>query len=416
MRINKDIRDTILKRLLISLGILLLIRVGTFLPVPGINHTDLAFYLQRHSVTKNLISTFSGDNTFVIGLFTLNIFPYINASILIQLILGFSPKLSKLQKEGDLSGRRQINRLTRLITLAWAIIQSLSLAFYLKQVLFDWSFLLAIEIVFWLTTGAMIVLWLSELITDYGLGNGASLLIYTNIISSLPNLCNKIIAENNENFSFSSILGVILLIFVSLYGIVFLQEGSRIIPLLSSKQLSSQDSVSMNNNYIPLRFNQAGVMPIILTTAILVVPNYINNLGLLPQINLPINFESLKFMYWIGYFLLILAFSSFYSTIVLNPKDISEQLQKMAVTIPGIRPGDQTTFYLKQVMKRITLIGATMLAILATFPNFIESTLNITSLNGLSTTSLLILAGVVLDLVREVNNIYYSNIYNNMYQ
>jgi preprotein translocase subunit SecY len=412
--INKDIRDTILKRLFISLGILLLIRVGTFLPVPGINHTDLGFYLQRHSVTKNLISTFSGDNTFVIGLFTLNIFPYINASILIQLILGFSPKLSKLQKEGDLAGRRQINRLTRLITLGWAIIQSLSLAFYLKQVLFDWSYLLAIEIVFWLTTGAMIVLWLSELITDYGLGNGASLLIYTNIISSLPNLFSKIIAENSENFSISSILGIILLIFVSLYGIVFLQEGSRIIPLLSAKQLSSQDSVS-TNNYIPLRFNQAGVMPIILTTAILVVPNYISNLGLFPQINLPINFESLKFVYWIAYFFLILAFSSFYSTIVLNPKDISEQLQKMAVTIPGIRPGDQTTFYLKQVMKRITLIGATMLATLATLPNFIESTLNITSLNGLSTTSLLILAGVVLDLVREVKNIYYSNIYNNMY-
>ncbi len=418
MRINKDIRDTILKRLFISLGILLLIRVGTFLPVPGINHTDLAFYLQRHSVTKNLISTFSGDNTFVIGLFTLNIFPYINASILVQLILGFSPKLSKLQKEGDLAGRRQINRLTRFITLAWAIIQSFSLAFYLKQVLFDWNYLLAIEIVVWLTTGAMIVLWLSELITDYGLGNGASLLIYTNIISSLPNLASKIIAENSENFSISSILGIILLIFVSLYGIVFLQEGNRIIPLLSSKQLnqaSSQDSAA-TNNYIPLRFNQAGVMPIILTTAILVVPNYISNLGLLPPINLPINFESLKFVYWIGYFLLILAFSSFYSTIVLNPKDISDQLQKMAVTIPGIRPGVQTTFYLKQLMKRVTLIGATMLAILATLPNFIESTLNITSLNGLSTTSLLILAGVVLDLVREVKNIYYSNIYNNIYQ
>ena len=204
MKINKDIKDTILKRLLISLGILLVIRFGTFLPVPGINHTDIAFYLQRHSVAKNLISTFSGDNTFVIGLFTLNIFPYINASILVQLILGFSPKLSKLQKEGDLSGRRQINRLTRFITLAWAIIQSFSLAFYLKQVLFDWNYLLAIEIVFWLTTGAMIVLWLSELITDYGLGNGASLLIYTNIISSLPNLVNKIIAENHDNFSISS--------------------------------------------------------------------------------------------------------------------------------------------------------------------------------------------------------------------
>jgi preprotein translocase subunit SecY len=418
VRINKDIRNIILKRLFISLGILLLIRVGTFLPVPGINHTDLAFYLQRHTVAKNLISTFSGDNTFVIGLFTLNIFPYINASILVQLILGLSPKLSKLQKEGDLSGRRQINRLTRLITLGWALIQSFSLAFYLKQVLFDWNYVLAIEIVIWLTTGAMIVLWLSELITDYGLGNGASLLIYTNIISSLPNLCSKIITENSENFSLSSIIGISILIFVSLYGIVFLQEGSRIIPLLSSKQLnqtSSQDSVE-TNNYIPLRFNQAGVMPIILTTAILVIPNYISNLGLLSQINLPINFESFKFVYWIVYFLLILAFSSFYSTIVLNPKDISDQLQKMAVTIPGIRPGVQTNFYLKQLMKRITLIGATMLATLATLPNFIESTLNITSLNGLSTTSLLILAGVVLDLVREVKNIYYSNIYNNMYQ
>ena len=418
MKINKEIRDIILKRLFVSIGILLLIRIGTFLPVPGINHIDLAFYLQRHSVTRSLVSTFSGDNTFVIGLFTLNIFPYINASILVQVILGFSPKLAKLQKEGDLEGRRSINRLTRFITLIWAIIQSASVSFYLKQVLFDWNYLLAGEIILWLTTGAMIVLWLSELITDYGLGNGASLLIYTNIISSLPNLSKKILVENAGNFTISSIIGILLLIFVSLYGIVFLQEGVRIIPLISSKQLtqsSGQESIT-SNNYIPLRFNQAGVMPIILTTAILVVPNYISNLGLLPKIDFLANLEPLKFSYWIGYFALILVFSSFYSTLVLNPKDISDQLQKMAVTIPGVRPGIQTTFYLKQLMKRVTLLGATMLATLATVPNFIESTLNITSLNGLSVTSLLILAGVVLDLVREVKNIYYSNIYNNLYQ
>ena len=418
MKINKEIKDIILKRLLISIGILLLIRIGTFLPVPGINHKDLAFYLERHSVTRSLVSTFSGDNTFVIGLFTLNIFPYINASILVQLILGLSPQLSKLQKEGDLEGRRSINRLTRFITLIWGIIQSVTIAFYLKQVLFDWNLFLAFEITIWLTTGAMIVLWLSELITDYGLGNGASLLIYTNIISSLPNISKKLIAENSGNLTFASGLCFALVIFIALYGIVFLQEGVRIIPLISSKQLnqSSFQDLGSDNNYLPLRFNQAGVMPIILTTAILVVPNYISNLGLFPQINLPINFESLKFVYWIGYFALILIFSSFYSTIVLNPKDISDQLQKMTVTISGVRPGIQTTFYLKQSMKRITLLGATMLAILAIIPNLAESILNITSLNGLSTTSLLILAGVVLDLVREVKNIYYSNIYNNMYQ
>jgi len=420
VKINKEIRNILLNRILITLGIILFIRLGTFLPVPGINHSDLAFYIQSHSVTRSLVSTFSGNDTFVIGLFTLNIFPYINASILVQLILGFSPKLAKLQKEGDLEGRRSINRLTRFLTLIWAIIQSVALTLYLKQILFDWNYNLAFEIVVWLTTGAMIVLWLSELITDYGLGNGSSLLIYTNIISSLPNLGKTIIKDNLENFTISSELGILLVIFASLYGIVFLQEGVRIIPLISSKQLNQsylQDSDSVTStNYLPLRLNQAGVMPIILTTAILVVPNYINNLGLLPKIDLPLNLESLSFAYWIGYFALILLFSSFYSTIVLNPKDISDQLQKMAVSIPGIRPGIQTTFYLKQVMKRVTLIGATMLATLTTVPNFLESTLSITSLNGLSTTSLLILAGVVLDLVREVKNIYYSNVYNNMYQ
>ena len=418
MKINKEIQDILLKRFFVTLGVILFVRSGTFLPVPGINHSDLAFYIQNHSVTQSLVSTFSGNDTFVIGLFTLNIFPYINASILLQLILGLSPQLAKLQKEGDLEGRRVINRLTRFITLIFALVQSVSLALYLKQILFNWSYILAFEIVVFLTTGAMIVLWLGELISDYGLGNGASLLIYTNIISNLPNLTKTIFLENQQNFTLFSEIGIVLLIFGSLYGIVFLQEGIRLIPLISSKQLnqsSLQDSVT-SKNYIPLRFNQAGVMPIILTTTILVVPNYISSLGLLPKIEFPGNIEFFKVFYWVGYFGLILLFSLVYSTIVLNPKDMSDQLQKMAVTIPGVRPGIQTTYYLKQVMKRITLVGATMLATLATIPNFIESTLNLTSLNGLSTTSLLILAGVVVELVREVKNIYYSNIYNNMYQ
>ena len=419
MKINNEIKSIILQRSAITLGILLFIRLGTFLPVPGINHSDLALYIQSHSVTRSLVSTFAGNDTFVIGLFTLNIFPYINASILVQLLLGFSPQLSKMQKEGDLEGKRSINRLTRLITLGWAIIQSVTLSIYLKQILFDWNYSLALEIVLWLTTGSMIILWLSELITDYGLGNGASLLIYTNIISSLPNLINRFVFdEQTRNFTALSAIGMTLLLFAALYGIVFLQEGLRIIPLISSKQLNQSESQNyvISENYLPLRFNQAGVMPIILTSAILVVPNYLINLELIPKINLPVNLESLSFLYWVGYFLLILLFSSFYAAIVLNPKDISDQFQKMSVAIPGIRPGIQTTFYLKQVMKRTTLIGATMLATLTTIPNLIESIFSITNLNGLSSTSLLILAGVVLDLVREVKNIYFSNVYNNMYK
>jgi preprotein translocase subunit SecY len=411
----KKTDDILLKRLLLSVGILLFIRMGTFLPIPGINHGHLAFYIQQHPITRSLVSTFSGNDTFVIGLFTLNIFPYINASIMVQLITGLIPSISKLQKEGGGEGRRAITRLTRLITFGWALIQSSSIAFYLKRALFDWTPLLAFEIILWLSTGAMIVLWLSELITEYGLGNGASLLIYTNIISSLPNLGKKLITENTGNLTTVSGLGIAFLFFIAISGIITLQESARIVPLISSKQLGQTQSLASkvkSNNYIPLRFNQAGVMPIILTTAILVLPNYITNLGVFPLLTIPIFLKSSKIIYWVSYFVLILIFSSFYSTIVLNPKDISQELQKMAVSIPGIRPGLATTFYLKQVMKRVTFFGAIILAILATLPNIVEGILNVSSFNGLGTTSLLILVGVVLDISREMKSIILSNIYN----
>ena len=413
-------KNILLNRLLLSLGILVFIRIGTFLPVPGINHGHLAFYLERHSMTKSLISTFAGNNTFVIGLFTLNIFPYINASILMQILISTFPNLSKLQKEGGGEGRRTINKLIRLVTLGWALIQSFSIAFYLKRALFDWDIYLAVEIIIWLTTGAMIVLWLSEIITEYGLGNGASLLIYTNIVSNLPNFGKNLFVNAGEDVSVVSWVGIAFIFFIAIYGIVLLQEGTRIVPLISSKQLNqttrSFSTLSeIENNYIPLRFNQAGVMPIILTTAVLVIPTYITNLGLLPILTLPAFIKSSKLIYWLSYFILILLFSSFYSTIVLNPKDISNELQKMAVSIPGIRPGIETTFYLKQVMQRVTYLGAIMLSILATLPNLIETILPGSSFNGLGTTSLLILVGVILDLSREIRSIILSNIYNDMF-
>ena len=413
-------KNIILNRLLLSLGILIFIRIGTFLPVPAINHSHLAFYLERHSMTKSLVSTFAGNDTFVIGLFTLNIFPYINASILMQVLISLFPSLSKLQKEGGGEGRRSINKLTRIITLGWALIQSFSIAFYLKRALFDWNLYLAAEIIIWLTTGAMIVLWLSEIITEYGLGNGASLLIYTNIISNLPNFAKNLFINASQNVSVLSWLAIGVLFFVAISGIVLLQESTRIVPLISSKQLNQTRQListgsEYNGNYLPLRFNQAGVMPIILTTAVLVIPTFITNLGLLPIITLPAFMNSSKLFYWISYFMLILIFSSFYSTIVLNPKDLSNQLQKMAVSVPGIRPGVETTFYLKKVMQRVTYLGAITLAILATLPNLIEAIIPGSSFNGLGTTSLLILVGVILDLSREVKSIILSNIYNDIF-
>jgi preprotein translocase subunit SecY len=415
--------DSLWPRVLLTIGILLLIRTGTFLPVPGIDPIDLQYYIERTPVAKNLISTFTGENAFVIGLFTLNIFPFINATIIVQFLIAFSPRLSQLQKEGDFEGKRTISRLTRNITLFVSIVQSVGVALYLRPALFEWNILLASQIVLWLTSGAMIVLWLSEIITDYGLGNGSSLLIYINIVSNLPNLSAKLFSENSETtvtYSFSYMFILVLLGLVSFYGIVFLQNGRLIIPLISARQLnqSSFQDRSQKNNYLPLRFNQAGVMPIILTTTFLVVPKYLINLGLFPSFNSWTFLESnwfVQIIYWVSYLALILGFSSFYSAIVLNPKDLSDQLQKNAVKISGVRPGIPTVFYLKREIQRITRLGAILLAMLALLPNFIESVFHLTGLNGLSVTSLLILGGVLLDLRREISNLSVSKDYGQFY-
>jgi preprotein translocase subunit SecY len=419
---NKRI-DILLPRILLTIGVLLLIRTGTFLPVPGIDSLDLDSYIQRTPIAKNLISTFAGDNVFVIGLFTLNIFPFVNATILVQLLTAFSPRLAQLQKEGDFEGKRTISRLTRNITLLVSIGQSVGIALYLRPALFEWNILLASEIVLWLTSGAMIVLWLSEIITDYGLGNGSSLLIYINIVSNLPNLSKKLLLETSETsvfLSFTSILIIVGLGLASFYGIVFLQNGILRIPLISARQLNQSSFQNRNRkaNYLPLGFNQAGVMPVILTTSFLVLPRYLINLGIFPWLKVFGSIESnlfLQFVYWVGYFVLILSFSSFYSSIVSNPKDLSDQLQKRAVKIYGVRPGVSTVLYLKRETQRMTRFGALLLANLTIIPNFIESIFHLTGLNGLSTTSFLILGGVILDLKREIRDIFLSNIYRDLY-
>ena len=424
----ENFSEILQKKVLLTVGLLLFIRMGSFFPIPGIDFIELGKYFQDHLSAKNFVSTFSGDDTFVIGLFSLNIIPYINASILLQLLIGigFSPSLAELQKEGDMSSRRVIESRTRLLTLVFGIGQSLLIAFLLKPILFNWNLNLVFEIVLWLTTGSMIVVWLSQLITDYGIGNGPSLLVFINIISSFPNLYKKILNANIENLNFQSILIVILLIFILLYGSIGLQESFQKIPLLSSKELNqpSQKFLRKPRTYLPLNINQAGVIPLIFTTAILVAPIYLINVGIFSSIKIPsigilqiigsiiTPFSSV--FYWYFYFILIIRSSAFYSTLVLKPKDISEQLQKVAVIIPGIRPGRETTFYLKEEIRRTAKLGGILLGLLATLPNLVENIFNISNLSGLSTTSLLIVVGVLLDILREIVSIHYLTVYNKM--
>ena len=402
MRFNKKTRKILAKRLLLTIGILFCTRMGVFLPIPGINLNDLSFYVQSHTSTKNLLTIFGGTDTFVVGLFTLSVFPFINASILVQFILSISPELKQLQKEGDLPGRRIISRLTRILTFFFSVTESISLMVYLKEILFAWDFKLLFETTVYLTTGAMIILWLSDLITDYGLGNGVSTFIYINICSNFQNLTDIRWANL---FTFSTVY-----IFLLLYISVFLLQGKRIIPIISSKEKKIRfcSEWLVNRNYIPIRFNQTGIMPIGLTTVLLVIPTYFYNFDWLQ------NVEFFKWIYWVIYFALVLIFSLLYSEIVLNPKDISDQLQKMTVTIVGVRPGLETLFFLTKVLQRINLVGATILASLTTFPNILELILNITYLNKLNISSLLILVGVIIDCISEAIDIYYTNIYTNM--
>jgi len=422
---SENFWEILSQKILLTLGILIFIRMGSFFPIPGIN------LISESAVPNNFITLFSSDGTLIIGLFTLNIVPYINASIVLQVImgLGLSPYLEEVKKEADMASRRIIESRIRSFTFYFSLVQSLIFAAFLKPALFDWNLTFVFEMSMWLTTGSMIILWLSQLITDYGIGNGPSLLVYINIISNFPNLYKKIIDANIENLNFQSILIIFLLLFVSLCGIVFLQESFQKIPLLSARELNQSVSnyLTRPENYLPLNLNQAGVIPLIFTTAILVSPIYIANWGLFSFIKVPsviINLVAiiiskitpfLNILYWYFYFVLVAKSSAFYSTLILKPGDIAEQLQKMAVIIPGIRPGRETTFYLKEQIKRNSQLSGLFLGLLATLPNLAENIFNISNLNGLSITSLLIMSGVLLDINREVLSIYFVTIYDSIY-
>ena len=410
-KIKQDIiTRKVVKRTLITFLILLIIRIGTYIPIPIINHLDLECYIKTHPTTQNLLRILSNDSNYVLNIFTLSIFPYINASIIIQLLMGTSPELAKIQKENNLENLRLVNRVTRVLTLFIAIGQSIGLVSFLRNVLANWNYTLAVEIIIWLTTGAMIILWLGDMIKEYGLGNGTSIIICTNIVATIPTIVKIILSENVISLSF--ILEVTSLFIICVFGLVFFQEGILKIDLISSKELNEKRVDMPPRNYLPLKYNQSGIMPVILATAILIIPEYLMSSGIVPKIgfiyNNPTIFFIASYSYWGVYFLLILGFGLIYSNIALNPNDLSDKLEKMTVTIKDVKPGVRTVFYLQQVIQRITIIGAFVLALAATLPNFLGYILNRPNLNGLSITSLLIVINIILEVFRDVDNYYNS--------
>jgi len=403
-------------RVILTFLLIILSRFGTFIPVPGVDHD--AFY---QSISNNpivsFLNIFSGGGFASIGVFALGIVPYINASILIQLGTTSIPSLEKLQKEEGEAGRQKISQITRYISLGWAIIQSVGISFWVRPYVFNWDLQFVVEMTLALTTGSMLVMWISEQITEKGIGNGASMLIFVNIISGLPKLIQKssVSIENKSNLFELFILAVIFLIMI--IGIIFIQEGTRRIPVISARQLG-KGQLQNKTSYLPLRLNQGGVMPIIFASAFLVLPAYVSQITTNPII---LNIATLlspsstnKSIYLLFYFLLILFFSYFYASLILNPSDVSKNLKKMESSIPGIRPGKATTDYLQKTLNRLTFLGALFLAFIALVPSLIESMTNISTFKGLGATSLLILVGVAIDTSKQVQTYLISKNYENI--
>jgi preprotein translocase subunit SecY len=403
-------------RVILTFLLIILSRFGTFIPVPGVDHD--AFY---QSISNNpivsFLNIFSGGGFASIGVFALGIVPYINASILIQLGTTSIPSLEKLQKEEGEAGRQKISQITRYISLGWAIIQSVGISFWVRPYVFNWDLQFVVEMTLALTTGSMLVMWISEQITEKGIGNGASMLIFVNIISGLPKLIQKssVSIENKSNLFELFILAVIFLIMI--IGIIFIQEGTRRIPVISARQLG-KGQLQNKTSYLPLRLNQGGVMPIIFASAFLVLPAYVSQITTNPIIlsiaTLLSPSSTNKSIYLLFYFLLILFFSYFYASLILNPSDVSKNLKKMESSIPGIRPGKATTDYLQKTLNRLTFLGALFLAFIALVPSLIESITNISTFKGLGATSLLILVGVAIDTSKQVQTYLISKNYENI--
>lgn len=413
---NKVENKGVQERILTTLTLLIFSRLGTFIPVPGVDHD--AFY---ESIASNpivsFLNVFSGGGFASIGVFALGIVPYINASIVMQLGTTSISSLEKLQKEEGEAGRQKITQFTRYIALFWALIQSVGVSFWVRPYVFNWDSSFVVSMTLALTTGSMLIMWFSEQITEKGVGNGPSLLIFVNIISGLPKLLqqNPSSIDSTQRLTELFILAFIFLIMI--IGIIFVQEGTRRIPIISAKQLG-QGQAQTKTSYLPLRLNQGGVMPIIFASALLVLPSYLTQLTSNQTI---ITFLSLfspagpnKNIYLIFYFFLILFFSYFYASLVLNPNDVSQNLKKMESSIPGVRPGKATTDYLQKTLNRLTFLGALFLALIAVIPSIIENITNISTFKGLGATSLLILVGVAIDTAKQVQTYLISRNYENI--
>jgi len=415
----KGLRD----RVLITLGLLLIVRLGIYVPVPGIDRVAFQAFIQQGGQLLGFLDIFTGGGLSTLGVFALGILPFINASIILQLLTAALPQLEDLQKNEGEAGRRKIAQITRYVALGWGILQSTVFALILKQYalpgLPEWLFVVQTTLA--LVTGAMVVMWISEVITERGIGQGASLVIFINIVATLPKALGSTIqlAQSGDRSTVTGIVILLLIFLLTIVGIIFVQEGNRRIPIVSAKrQVGGAGLLSARQSYLPLKLNAGGVMPIIFASAVVFLPLTLANFTKSPLLIRLAGYlspnSSTPWLYTLLFFSLILGFSYFYASLTVNPLDIATNLKRSGVAIPGVRPGSATAAYLGGVQNRLTLLGGLFLGAVAIIPSAVEGAIQVRTFQGLGATSLLILVGVAIDTAKQVQTYVISQRYEGM--
>ena len=406
-------------RILVTIGLLLLVRVGVFLPIPGIDTASFRAAIQNNPVI-GFLDLFSGGGLSALGIFALGILPYINASIIMQLMTTALPSLEDLQKNEGEAGRRKISQITRYVALGWAVLQSVGISIWINPFANNPGSLFQVQVVLALVAGSMFVMWLSELITERGIGNGASLLIFLGIVAVLPTSLGQTLelAQSGDQAIVGRVILLLIIFLAMIFGIVFVQEGTRRIPIVSARRQVGRKLYREKTSYLPLRLNQGGVMPIIFASAVLVLPASISqftNNPILVQIATALTPSgSTPWLYAAFYLVLIVFFSYFYASLIMNPVDMAQNLKKMGASVPGIRPGRTTSEYIERVLNRLTFLGAIFLGLVAIIPTIVESATRVPTFRGFGATSLLILVGVAIDTAKQVQTYVISQRYEGM--
>ncbi len=395
------------RKFLITLAILAVFRLLAVIPVPGIDRAALSQLFSGNQIL-GLLDIFSGGTLANFSIMALGLGPYINASIVLQLLTMIFPKLEALSKEGEF-GREKINQYTRLLTVPLAAVQAVGMVALLKnqQIISFAQPLSVVNVIMTMIAGTMLLMWLGELLTEFGVGNGISVLIFAGIVGRLPVALLQTEAIRQTLTVFNLVIFIALSLAV-IAGIVYVNEAQRQITVRYARRVGAGGGQS---THLPLRVNQAGVIPIIFAVSLVVMPSIVGRYLL--QLNAPYvtalanflttTFDPNRWSYHAIYFLLVMGFTYFYTAVTFNPDKIADEIKKYGGFIPGLRPGKQTADYLSYVLNRITLAGGLFLGAVAILPSLVQGATGISTLT-LGGTGILIVVSVVLELSKSLES------------